>query len=302
MNPLRAVFLGLSRIPLPVIVMIIGVLAAGVTALTVAYVHEQEVRTANAIKEAEQAKRGDLIRIVKAVKDIPEGATITYEALEEKEMRGHKTQGSLENASLAVGRKTKFLIPAGTVISFNDLTPTQDLPGIEGRLKNGYRAVTFPVDSSSGVAGFVGPGSRVDVLASAGSGTDTNTGCILSDVEVIAVGETTQRAASGSTYQGNTITIAASPSDTTKLIKAQIASGKLYMALRGQRDHAPVHVVDVTSLYKSSVAEVNVPLVPLIPPSSRMDITPDEGVQTVNNHSVELINGNKKEVIAVPAL
>ncbi|MBX9878354.1 MAG: Flp pilus assembly protein CpaB [Candidatus Obscuribacterales bacterium] len=302
MNPLRNIFLGMSRIPLPVMLLAIVVLAIGVTTLIVSYVHEQETRTAEAIRKAQQAEQGELIRVVKAVKDIPEGSAITFEALEEKEIRGHYAQGTLNNASLAVGRTAKYLIPAGNLVSFGDLAPVDQLIGIEARLKAGYRAVTFPVDSSSGVAGFVAPGSRVDILASAGSGHETSTGCILSDVEVIAVGDTTERAASGTTYQGNTITVAVSTADTTKLIKAQIASGKLYMALRNQKDHAPIRVVDVTSLYKQPVAEINVPVVPLIPPPQE-NLVRNADVQTPSkDYSVEIISGTRKEIMSVPAI
>ncbi len=303
MNPLRSIFLGISRIPLPVMLMVIGVLAAGVTALIISYLHEQETRTAEAIKAAERAKQGQLIRVVSAVKDIPEGAIITYEALEEKEIRGYATQGTLNNASLAVGRTTKFLIPTGSVISFTDLAPMQEVTGIEARLKEGYRAVTFPVDSSSGVAGFVGPGSRVDILASAGAGHETSTGCILSDVEVIAVGDITQRAASGTAYQANTITVAVSPTDTTKLIKAQVASGKLYMALRNQKDHSPIRVVDVTALYKKPIEEVILPPIPFVPPLADRSLqSVDLTDRAAKEYSVEVISGTKKETVTVPAI
>jgi pilus assembly protein CpaB len=301
MNPLRSIFLGISRIPLSVMLLVIVVLAIGVTTLILSYLHEQETKTANAIKAAQQAQLGDLIRVVKAVKDIPEGTTISFDALEEKEIRGQHAQGELSNATLAVGRTAKYLIPAGNVVTFGDLAPMEPVTGIEARLKPGYRAVTFPVDSSSGVAGFVAPGSRVDILASAGSGHDTNTGCILSDVEVIAVGDITQRAASGTTYQGSTITVAVSPADTTKLIKAQIASGKLYMALRNQKDHAPIRVVDVTSLYKQPIAEINVPPVPFIPPVGEQAVQ-NTDIQAARDHSIEVISGTRKETVSVPAI
>jgi len=304
MNPLRSIFLGLSRIPLPVVLMVIGVLAAGVTTLTISYLHEQETKTDKAIQEAVDAQKGQLIRVVRAVKDIAEGTLISYDALEEKEIRGHMSQGALNNASLAVGRTAKFLITAGSIINFSDLAPEQTMTGIEARLKPGYRAVTFPIDASSGVAGFVGPGSRVDILASAGSGHDTNTGCILSDVAVIAVGDTTQRLASGSTYQGNTITVAVSTADTTKLIKAQIAAGKLYMALRNQKDHSPIRVVDVTALYAKPIAELRIPQAPLIPPLVEpvVSTTNDEPQNSSRFVNVEMFTGTKKETVTVPSI
>lgn len=302
MNPLRSIFLGISRIPLSVMLSIIVVMAGTVTTLIVSYLHEQDTRTADAISRAHQAALGNLVRVVTTTKDIPEGATITSDALEEKELRGQQMPGTLNNATLAIGRTAKYLIPSGTIVSFRDLAALEELPGIEGKLKEGYRAVTFPVDSSSGVAGFVGPGSRVDILASAGSGHDTDTGCILSDVQVIAVGDTIQRAAGGTTYQGNTITVAVSPADTTKLIKAQVASGKLYMALRNQKDHTPIRVVDVTSLYKQPIAEVNVLPAPLILPPQDNFADVKAQIPTAKDHSIEVISGTRKEIVSVPAI
>ncbi|CAN5950464.1 unnamed protein product [Sphagnum jensenii] len=46
-------------------------------------------------------------------------------------------------------------------------------PGFQSKLKEGMRAVTFAVDNNSGVAGFVDPDSRVDIVAMLGSGVDT---------------------------------------------------------------------------------------------------------------------------------
>ncbi len=55
------------------------------------------------------------------------------------------------------------------------------------------RALTFGVDNNSGVAGFVNPDSRVDIIAMVGTGADTKAAPILSDVEVIAVGQLYQK-------------------------------------------------------------------------------------------------------------
>ena len=301
MNPLRSLFLGLSRIPLPALLLIIGFIAAGVTALVVGYIHEQEDRLKQAQILIDKEREGQIYTVVRAVKDIPEGATIGSDSLEERQEHGKAPGNSLENASLAIGRISKYRIPAGTIVSFHDFT--EEISGFESRLKPGYRAVTFPIDSSSGVAGFVGPGSRVDILASAGSGNDTKTGCILSDAEVIAVGETIQRGGNSTTYQGNTVTVAISPDDTTKLIKAQVASGKLYLALRNQKDHTPVAVIDVTNLYDKPVASIDVPAPPMTlvsPPEFHPEPQP-VSVQH-DGHSVEVISGAKKDTITVPSI
>ena len=51
------------------------------------------------------------------------------------------------------------------------------------------RAITFGIDNNTGVAGFVNPESHVDIMSIVGAGADIKAQPILSDVEVIAVGQ-----------------------------------------------------------------------------------------------------------------
>ena len=111
------------------------------------------------------------------------------------------------------------------------------------------RAVTFGVDNNSGVAGFVTPDSRVDVISMVGSGADTKASPILSDVEVIAVGSLYQKTPGRSAaMSSSSVTVTVSPEDATKLIKA-ISASKLYLTLRNDKDRTPVATVDVTSMF-----------------------------------------------------
>ncbi|NJL72737.1 MAG: Flp pilus assembly protein CpaB [Candidatus Competibacteraceae bacterium] len=106
----------------------------------------------------------------------------------------------------------------------------------------------MPFDANSGVAGFVSPQSHVDVLSMVGSGQETKVAPILSDVEVVAVGQQFEREAKGQATPASSVTVAVSPEDTNKLIKA-VAASKLYLSLRNDKDHMPVTTVDVTALF-----------------------------------------------------
>ncbi len=111
------------------------------------------------------------------------------------------------------------------------------------------RAVTFGVDNNSGVAGFVTPDSHVDVIAMVGAGADTKASAILSDVEIIAVGQLYQKSPGQSAAMpSSSVTVCVSPEDANKLIKA-ISASKLYLTLRNDKDHTPVATVDVTSMF-----------------------------------------------------
>jgi len=276
-------------------------------------------------EEALKAKESDLIakmsakgKVVYAIKDISEGSTIPVEALEEKEIEQAKIpQDALTSASLAAGRVAKYGIQQGQIVSQHDLAPQGISLGFEARLKEGMRAVTFAVDSNSGVAGFVTPESHVDVIAMVGGGGDTKVAPILSDVEVIAVGQMYQKAPGGTAaVPASSVTVSLSPEDANKLIRS-ITASKLYLTLRNDKDHQPVATVDVTSLFvkpaapKSDISSLPPPSALPPPP---LPGAPDAGPMPMGMggsmmnaappppplHEIEIWSGSKKDVLSVP--
>ncbi len=248
MNPLRALFLSLSRMPPAVMLVIIVGLAVVVTIMVTGKVSEQETqfKAKQAELETKMSMKG---KVVYTIKDIPEGQSIPTEALEEREIEQSKIpQDAITSASLAAGRVAKYGIATGTIVSQHDLAPQGISLGFEARLKEGMRAVTFGIDNNTGVAGFVQPESHVDIMAIVGAGPETKAQPILSDVEIIAVGQIFQKAPTGQAQPASSVTVALAPEDAQKLIKA-INAGKLYLTLRNDKDHTPGATVDVTSLY-----------------------------------------------------
>src|SRR3984885_6087584 len=267
MNPLRALFLSLSRMPPAVMLLIIIGLAVVVTMMVTGKVTEQE-KTFQAKQAELEQKMSQKGKVVYTIKDIPEGQTIPTEALEEREIEAAKIpQDAITSASLAAGRVAKYGISTGQIVSQHDLAPQGISLGFESRLKEGMRALTFAVDNNTGVAGFVTPESHVDIIAMVGSGADTKAKPILSDVEVIAVGQMYQKNPGATTaVPASSVTVAVSPEDAEKLIKG-IVAGKLYLTLRNDKDHTPVATVDVTSLF-SKPPSAKADLAALPPPSA----------------------------------
>jgi pilus assembly protein CpaB len=318
MNPLRALFLQLSRMPPALMLVLIIGLAVLITMTVTSNQQAQE----QALKQKEQdlvAKMSAKGKVVYAIKDIPEGSTIPVEALEEKEIEQAKIpQDALTSASLAAGRVAKYGIQTGQIVSQHDLAPQGISLGFEARLKEGMRAVTFAVDSNSGVAGFVTPESHVDIIAMVGSGGDTKVAPILSDVEVIAVGQMYQKAPGGTAaVPASSVTVSLSPEDANKLIKAVTAS-KMYLTLRNDKDHTPVATVDVTSLFVKPAAPKGDLTAALPPPSALppppLPGAPDAGPMPMGGgpampaaappppplHEIEIWTGSKKDVLSVP--
>ncbi|HEY9777959.1 MAG TPA: Flp pilus assembly protein CpaB [Planktothrix sp.] len=315
MNPLRALFLSLSRMPPAVMLLIIVGLAVVVTMMVTGKVSEQETQFKQKQTELE-SKMNAKGKVVYTIKDIPEGQTIPTEALEEREIEQSKIpQDAITSSSLAAGRVAKYGISSGQIVSQHDLAPQGISLGFESRLKEGMRAVTFAVDNNSGVAGFVAPESHVDIIAMVGSGAETKAQPILSDVEVIAVGQMYQKQPGAATaVPASSVTVAVTPEDGQKLIKAVVA-GKLYLTLRNDKDHTPVATVDVTSLF-AKPATPKSELAALPPPSALppppLPGAPDAGPGGPGSalpaapppppplHEIEIWSGSKKDVLSVP--
>jgi pilus assembly protein CpaB len=103
-------------------------------------------------------------------------------------------------------------------------------------LDPGTRAMTVSVNADSGVAGFIQPGDRTDLVQAVGDpskGGSTQT--ILSNVRVLAVDQTTTPAANGKTITGSTITLEV-PSKLVEMVAEAKARGGLSMALRSYAD------------------------------------------------------------------
>jgi pilus assembly protein CpaB len=105
------------------------------------------------------------------------------------------------------------------------------------------RATAVKSNEIVGVAGFLFPGSRVDVLATyAQSGiTQPLTETILQDVEVLTAGQTTEPDPQGKPETVNVVTLLLSPEDSQKLTLAS-AQGTVQFVLRSGVDQKNVAV------------------------------------------------------------
>jgi pilus assembly protein CpaB len=309
---MRSLFLSISRIPPAMMLLIIVGLASLITFQVSAYLNKKEAAYDDELNKmkAAQAAKG---KVVYAVRDIPEGTAIPMDYLEERELEvGKIPVDSISNASLAAGRVSKFGIMSGQLLSQHDLAPQGMTLGFEARLKQGMRAITFGVDNNTGVAGFLNPESHVDVLAMVGAGAETKASPILSDIEVIAVGQTYQRQAGATTATpASSVTVAVTPEDAQKLVKA-VAASKLYLSLRSDRDHQPIATVDVTSLFQKPVKAsadiaqlppptLNFPQPPSLLGSGNPAETSAAVPPPVPPHEIEVWAASRKDVVSVPA-
>jgi pilus assembly protein CpaB len=109
--------------------------------------------------------------------------------------------------------------------------------GLAPTIPIGMRAVSVHVNDVAGVAGFVLPGMRVDVLVTGrppnADGSETNT--TLQNILVLSAGQTIQPDSRGSAMPAPTVTLLADP-DQAEILTLANSEGHIQLVLRNSSD------------------------------------------------------------------
>ena len=125
-------------------------------------------------------------------------------------------------------------IRAGEPVLDSMITGLGEPPPASIVLAEGRRAVSISVDASAGVAGFVAPGDRVDIMLIRRLDGQLVSSVIMQDVPVLAAApEGSGDADAGPAFR--MVTVEVSISEAQKLALAQQV-GRLSLTLRGQHD------------------------------------------------------------------
>src|SRR5450755_4057696 len=103
--------------------------------------------------------------------------------------------GAFSDPTKVLGRGAILPLSKGEFILTSKLAALNAGAGLPSLIPQGMRAVSVRVNDVVSVAGFVQPGTRVDVLATGnqGSGGERQTTTVLENVAVIAVGKSLDR-------------------------------------------------------------------------------------------------------------
>src|SRR5580693_6337013 len=163
--------------------------------------------------------------------------------------------GAYSKRSQVMGRGVIIPISRGEFILPSKLAPENAGSGLPSLIPPGMRAVSVRVNEVVSNAGFVGPGTRVDVLLTGtpNGSTESQTTTVLENVAVIASGHTLERSPSGEAQNTPVITLLASPEDAERLTLAS-SEGKIQLSLRNPLDthQDPVDPANAKGLYKGS--------------------------------------------------
>jgi pilus assembly protein CpaB len=232
--------------------------------------------------------------IVVAVADIPPGARI-----DDKDIRVVKVpatdlpDGAFHSISEVAGRGVVVPMARNEPVLASKLAPEQAGSGMPSLIPNGMRAVSVKVNEVVSVAGFVVPGSHVDVILTGNPTKDNDPGgvtttTVLEDVQVLAAGQQLQKNKEGQPQNVPVITLLVSPADAQKLTLAS-SEGRIQLSLRNPMDgkQESVNVLRNASLYR--LPEVK-------PVEKKRDRKPMVNPVPVAAYEVEIIRGDKKDV------
>src|ERR1700683_1971377 len=239
--------------------------------------------------------------VIVAADDIQVGARI-----EEHDIRGVRypasalPAGTFSTRGKVMGRGVILPISRGEFILPSKLAPENAGAGLPSLIPPGMRAVSVRVNEVVSVAGFVGPGTRVDVLLTGtpNGSTENQTTTVLQNVAVIASGHTLERNASGAAQNRPVITLLASPEDAERLTLAS-SEGKIQLSLRNPLDthQDTVDAANAKGLYKGGTAPAAPPRAAVRPVKQQKTEKPPPPPPV---RSVDVYKGDKKTVTPLP--
>ncbi len=181
--------------------------------------------------------------VVAAAANLPVGTR-----LEEKDLRLIKMPtadlppGAHFATSEVVGRGVVVPMTKSELVLDSKLAGANAGAGLPSLIPSGMRAVSVKVNDVISVAGFVTPGTRVDVVltgspeknATSDPGMITTT-TVLQNVQVLAANQKLQKNDQGEPQQVTVITLLVNPEDAQKLVLAS-SEGRIQLSLRNPLD------------------------------------------------------------------
>lgn len=226
-------------------------------------------------------------RVIAAAKDIKLGSVLDASDLTTIQLVGSAPTGALLDAKDAIGRGVISQVYQGEPILESRLAQKGSGGGMASIIKEGMRACAVKVDEVVGVAGFVIPGMRVDVLVSgvppgAQSSQDPQVRTILQNIEVLSAGTDIQKDAQGKPQQVQVVNLLVTP-DQAQVLSLAASQMRIQLVLRNPLDTkiAPVQATAMTSLFEGPK-----------PPASHTGQR--RAKPAAPQFTVQVINGNKK--------
>jgi pilus assembly protein CpaB len=237
-------------------------------------------------------------KVVVAAGDLQLGAELKSSDLKTIQWpAGAAPEGSFANPEELVGRGLIMPVVQNEPFLPSKLAPKEAGAGLPPVISPGFRALSVRVNDVVGVAGYVLPGTRVDVVATVNptqQPTDVTSKVILTNVLVLAAGTKIERDGEGNKpIQVSVVTLLVNPDEAERLTLAS-TEGKIQLALRNPMDQTAPHTPGIrpAGLMGSGIAA----------PVRRVAVNnsaPRQEVRPAPLPTVEIIRGDKRAQEAV---
>lgn len=199
----------------------------------------------NRVATYESQLKGDLktTKVVVPQSDLPQGSFISTDNMSIREIPSiyvHRDAVTPEKFEIAAGQRLSFQLDQGKPLLWAHLEGGS-APTFSGKVLDGKRAITIPVDEINSISGLLQPKDRIDLLLTLSRDNSKITFPLLQDVLVMATGtkvntektDPATGATTSTTYR--TATLLVTQEDAKRIVLAQDA-GKLTAVLRNPSD------------------------------------------------------------------
>lgn len=192
--------------------------------------------------------------------------------------------GAFRKPQDVTGRSVLYPLAAGEPILQRDLAAPGSGIGLTGKIPEGMRAIALRSDEVVGVAGFLLPGTHVDVLVTYrdSSHPEPVTATVLQDAAVLAAGHQYQPDPSGKPTSVDVVTLLLTPEDAEKAVLAS-SQGSIHFVLRNGSDRAHA---DTTPIRLSQLAVLQPAGAPQAPHQPAQRIAKPWIVETLSGNKV----------------
>ncbi|MDP1527938.1 MAG: Flp pilus assembly protein CpaB [Rhodoferax sp.] len=184
-----------------------------------------------------QQAASDKTTVLVASRDMELGQAITPTMLESVPWpKGAVPTGAFDDPKKLEGRVVRVSIFKGEPVLAPKLAPEGTKAGLDSVIKAGHRAITVKVNEVVGVAGFLAPGSYVDLLVNFRDEKDKPMSrVVLERIMVLAIAQEAQRPDETKPRVVNAVTLEVTPEQAEKIDLARNI-GTLSLILRNQVD------------------------------------------------------------------
>src|ERR1700683_2696293 len=179
-----------------------------------------------------------MAHVVVATKDLEVGRVLKEEDVKVSDWPGGIPLGAAVKMENLVGRGVIAPIYEKEPVLETRLAPRGAGGGLASMIPPGMRAVAIHVNDVAGVAGFVTPGTRVDVLISGSPGNNslgTMTKTMLQNMEVLSAGQDFKKDAEGKPVLVQVINLLVTP-EQAEMLSLAAAQTTIQLVLRNPMD------------------------------------------------------------------